>query len=208
MRQMVDLMKDLSLNMLGNAGNNRGRARFANQPGGEGQSKNGAGQGNGRGWRQMPTCYNCGELGHIIPQCDKPPRMGGDMYPLLPAQLPNRSNDYGIEIKGEEDSSDLTTADKGKTKVLSVVGLEKVVANEDPLVMPVGKRSREEKEGRNGVGPSKKKGKSHEGEDVKVKRKRRACSKFHVSDFPLGKGKDSYSLKEDLASRKEDVTFG
>ena len=51
MRQMVDLMKDLSLNMLGNAGNNGGRARFANQPGGEGQSKNGAGQGNGRGWR-------------------------------------------------------------------------------------------------------------------------------------------------------------
>ena len=44
---MVDLMKDLSLNMLGNAGNNRDR--FANQPGGEGQSKNGAGQGNGRG---------------------------------------------------------------------------------------------------------------------------------------------------------------
>ena len=96
----------------------------------------------------MPTCYNCEELGHISPQCDKPPRMGGDMY-LLPAQLPNRSNDYGIEIKGEVGSSGLTAIDKGKTKVLSVVGLDKVVANEDPVVMPVGmhvgKRSTEEK---------------------------------------------------------------
>ena len=155
MRQMVDLMKDLSLNMLGNVGNNRGRARFANQPGGEGQPKNGARQSNGRGWRQIPTCYNCGELGHISPQCDKPPRMGGDMYPL-PAQLPNRSNDYGVEIKGEAGSTGLTAADKGKTKVLSVVGLEKVVANEDPVVMPIGKRSTKEKEGRNGAGPSKK----------------------------------------------------
>ena len=74
--------------------------------------------------------------------------------------------------------------------------------------MPVGKRSTEEKEGRNGAGPSKKKGKSHEGEDVKAKRKRRARRKCHVSDFPLGEGQDSYSLKEDLASRKADVTFG
>ena len=76
------------------------------------------------------------------------------------------------------------------------------------MVMPVGKRSTEEKEGRNGAGPSKKKGKSHEGEDVKAKRKRRARRKFHVSDFPLGEGQDSYSLKEDLTSRKADVTFG
>ena len=92
--------------------------------------------------------------------------------------------------------------------MLSVVGLEKVAANEDPVVMPVGKRSTEEKEGRNGAGPSKKKGKRHEGEDVKAKRKRRARQKFHVSDFPLGEGQDSYSLKEDLTSRKADVTFG
>ena len=56
MRQVVDLMKNLSLNMLGNAGNNRGRGRFANQPRGEGQTKNGVGQTNGRGWRQIPTC--------------------------------------------------------------------------------------------------------------------------------------------------------
>ena len=48
--------------------------------------------------------------------------------------------------------------------MISVVGLEKVATNEDPVVIPVGKRSTEEKEGRNGAGPSKKKGKSHEGE--------------------------------------------
>ena len=29
-----------------------------------------------------------------------------------------------------------------------------------------------------------------------------------MSDFPLGEGQDSYSLKEDLTSRKADVTFG
>ena len=92
--------------------------------------------------------------------------------------------------------------------MLSVVGLEKIATNEDLVVMPVGKRSTEEKEGRNGAGPSKKKGKSHEGEYVKAKRKRRARRKFHVSDFPLGEGQDSYSLKEDLTSRKADVTFG
>ena len=44
---------------------------------------------------------------------------------------------------------------------------------------------------------------------MKAKRKRRARRKFHVSDFPLGEGQDSYSLKEDLTSKKkEDVTFG
>ena len=49
MRQMVDLMKNLSLNMLGNVGNNRGRVRFANQQGGEEKPKNGAsGQSNGK----------------------------------------------------------------------------------------------------------------------------------------------------------------
>ena len=51
MRQMVDLMKNLSLNMLGNVGNNRGRVRFANQPGDEEKPRNGAGQSNGRVWR-------------------------------------------------------------------------------------------------------------------------------------------------------------
>ena len=50
-----------------------------------------------------------------------------------------------------------------------MVCLEKFEAFEDPIVIPIGKRSIKEKEGRSVVGPSKKKGKDHEGEDVKVK---------------------------------------
>ena len=92
MRQVVDLMKNLSLNLLGNVGNNRGYGRQSNQ------SNNDGGQNNNKKWKNIPSCYNCGEIGHISPHCDKPRRMGGDMYPL-PAQLSNRSNDYGIEIK-------------------------------------------------------------------------------------------------------------
>ena len=51
------------------------------------------------------------------------------MYPL-PTQLPNRSNDYGIEIKGDVGSSCLTQDEKNKTKVLNVVRLEKSEASE------------------------------------------------------------------------------
>ena len=70
-------------------------------------------------------CFNCGEIGHIIPNFDKPRRTGGGMYHLL-SQLPNRSNDFGIEIKGDKAGpSRLTAKEKGKTKVLSVVHLEK-----------------------------------------------------------------------------------
>ena len=130
------------------------------------------------------------------------------MYPLL-AQLPNRSNDFGIEIKGDEAGpSRFTAEEKGKTKILSIVGLEKIGKSADPVVMPIGKRTTEEKEGRSPAGPSKKKGKAHEGEDVKAKRKRRARRKFQVIDFPLGEGQESYNLKMDLTSRKADVTFG
>ena len=92
--------------------------------------------------------------------------------------------------------------------ILNIIHLEKSAKCEDPVVMPVGKRTKEEKEGRSPVGPSKKKGKSHEDEDVKAKRKRRARRKFHVTDFPLGEGQESYNLKGDLTSRKADVTFG
>ena len=67
------------------------------------------------------------------------------MYPL-PTQLPNRSNNYGIEIKGEARSSGLTEEEKGKTKVLNVVCFEKTIVLGEPLVMavdqmPIGKRT-------------------------------------------------------------------
>lgn len=128
------------------------------------------------------------------------------MYPL-PVQLPNRANDYGIEIRGEAGSSGLTQEEKGKTKVVNMLRLEKISSASDPVVMLVRKRG-EEEERRTRAGSRKKKDKVHEGEDVKARRKRRACRKFHVADFPLGDGQESYSLKEDLTGRKADVTFG
>ena len=87
----------------------------------------------------------------------------------MPTHLPNRSNYYGIEIKGEAGSSGLTQEEKGKTKVLNVFRFEKATMLGEPHVMPVdqmpiGKRTTEEKEGRSAPGPRKKKGKSHEGE--------------------------------------------
>ena len=74
--------------------------------------------------------------------------------------------------------------------------------------MPIGNRTKDEKEGRSLAGPSKKKGKVYEGEDAKAKQKRSACRKFHVSDFPIGEGQGSYNLKSDLTGRKANVTFG
>ena len=91
---------------------------------------------------------------------------------------------------------------------MNIVGLEKIGESKEPVVMPIGKRTTDEKEGRSPAGPSKKKGKVYEGEDAKAKRKRRARRKFHVSDFPLGEGQGSYNLKSDLTGRKADVTFG
>ena len=123
--------------------------------------------------------------------------------------MPNRSNDFAIEIKGDEAGpSRLTTEEKGKAKILNIVRLEKSAKCEDPMVMFVGNRTTDEKEGRSPTGPSRKKGKVHKDEDAKAKQKRRARRKFQVSDFPLGEGQLSYSLKEGLNSRKADVTFG
>ncbi|MCO5596443.1 hypothetical protein L7F22_050506 [Adiantum nelumboides] len=189
MRQVVDLIKYLSLNMLGNVGNNRVQGKFANQPRTEERPRNDVGQSNGRIWRQTPTCYNSRELDHISPQCKKPPRMGGDMYPL-PRQVLTRSNDYGIDIKGEEGTSGLTQEEKKKTKVISVVTLENAARLEDTLAMPIGKRATQNKEGRNTPGPNKKEGKSHEDEDVKAKSKRRtylqvSCYRFSTRGWAI-----------------------
>ena len=123
------------------------------------------------------------------------------MYPLS-MQLPNRSNNFAIEIKGDEvGPSRITVEEKSKTKILNIVHLEKSAKCEDPVVMTVGKRTTDEKEGRSPASPSKKKGKVHEDEDTKAKQKRRARRKFQVSDFLLGDEQLSYSLKEDLNSR-------
>ena len=85
-----------------------------------------------------------------------------------------------------------------------MVCLEKCGSIDDLVVMPIGKNSIEEKEGRSAASPSKKKGKVHEGKDVKVKQKKRACKKFHVLDFPLDfpltQGQSSYNLKKYLTS--------
>ena len=59
-------MKNLSLNLLSNVGNAQGHGRQAKQFNGEnGQGKIGNGLNYGRGWRKVPTCYNCGELGEM-----------------------------------------------------------------------------------------------------------------------------------------------
>ena len=130
------------------------------------------------------------------------------MYPFS-TQFSNRSNDFAIDIKGDEGGpSRATMKEKGKIKILSTVCLEKSVKFEERVVMPVGKRNIDEKEARSLGVPSKKKGKVHKDEDAKAKQKRRARRKFQVSDFPLGDGQLSYNLKEELSSRKADVTFG
>ena len=87
MKQVVDLMKILNINLLNSVRNGCNGGRQSNQP-----------KQHGKSLRQTPTCYNCGELGHINLRCDKQPRQGRDMYPLR-AQLFNRSNDYGIKVK-------------------------------------------------------------------------------------------------------------
>ncbi|MCO5579973.1 hypothetical protein L7F22_033840 [Adiantum nelumboides] len=105
-------MKNLSVHMMGGGrdqGYGYGRAYGSNEGFVGGRGRGMAGRGD------MFQCYNCGEWGHKSPQCDKPKRIGGDMFPL-PSQIPSRAQDYGIEIKGEAGPSGLTVEEKGKTK--------------------------------------------------------------------------------------------
>ncbi|MCO5556648.1 hypothetical protein L7F22_010199 [Adiantum nelumboides] len=112
MQEVVGIMKNLSVHMMGG-----GRGQGYGYGRGYGSNECFAG-GRGRGMavrRDMFQCYNCGEWGHKNPQCDKPKRMGGDMFPL-PSQIPCRAQDYGIEIKGKSGPSGLTAEENGKTK--------------------------------------------------------------------------------------------
>ena len=187
MQEMMTMMQELRLNVLG-AGRGRGggEARGVFQPPFVAPPAPVV-AGRGRGGfepprRFIPTCYNCGELGHLRNQCTKPMRMGGDMYPL-PQQIPNRANDYALDIRTNQGVNQaVNTGNQASTSGgnVGVVRLEKKVAD----VMPLGKRERTH----SGAGPSKKKGKEKEGEDAKAKRKRRPRRKFEVADLPIGDG--------------------
>ncbi|MCO5592793.1 hypothetical protein L7F22_046796 [Adiantum nelumboides] len=120
--------------------------------------------------------------------------MRGDMFPL-PQQIPNRANDYALDVMGDQGAEQENQASTSGGHV-GIVRVEKKEAD----MMPLGKR---EREGYAAPGPSKKKGK-----DAKAKRKRRPCKKFEVTDLPLGEGQTAYDLKEDLIGRKIDCTFG
>ncbi|MCO5563117.1 hypothetical protein L7F22_016753 [Adiantum nelumboides] len=102
---MQDMMQELWLNVLGGGGSHGcGQGRGMAQPY-EAQSNANVGCG-GQGAfepqrRITPTCYNCGKLGHIRTQCPKPIMMGGDMF-LLPQHIPNRANDYVLDIMRDQ----------------------------------------------------------------------------------------------------------
>ncbi|MCO5603302.1 hypothetical protein L7F22_057451 [Adiantum nelumboides] len=180
MQEVVGLMKNLSVHMMGGGrgqGYGYGRGYGSNEcfAGGRGRGMVGRGD--------MFQCYNCGEWGHKSPQCDKPKRMGGDMFPL-PSQIPSLAQDYGIKIKGEAGPSGLTAEEKGKTK-----------------------RTTREQE-TSDAGPSHKRGKQAETGTGKEKKKRKLRRHYNTSDFPLGEGQPNYNLRADLVGRKADVTFG
>ena len=99
---------------------------------------------------------------------------------LLPHNIPNRVNDYGLDIRGDQGVPPENQASTSCGHV-DVVQIE----NKEADMMPLGKRERTQ----NGAGPSKKKGKEKEGEDAKEKRKRRPRRKFKVADLPLGEGR-------------------
>lgn len=162
-RQMVDLMKKLSINFLSNpAGRGRGRPNYD-----PADRANGAGRGRGAyGGRGIPTCFKCGELGHYNAECDKPFRASRNMFPLL-AQLPNRSQDYRLEIKEEPGPSKRPTVEeKGKAKAVNIINLEKKKGRRT-LVDSIKHR-----EGRGTPGPNKKRGKAKEGDDAAFKKRR------------------------------------
>lgn len=129
------------------------------------------------------------------------------MFPLS-SQLLDRSKDYVVEIRGDPGSSNrFTVEEKGKGKAVNVITLGKTKKKEVE-VMPIGKRTTDGRDNRGVPRSSKKKGKAKDGDDGTMKKKRRPRRHFQVSDFPMGVGQTSYSLKDDIADRKENITFG
>ncbi|MCO5563073.1 hypothetical protein L7F22_016709 [Adiantum nelumboides] len=203
MQEVVGLMNNLSVHMMGGGrgqGYGYGRGYGSNEGFAGGRGRGMAGRGD------MFQCYNCGEWGHKSPQCDKPKRMGGDMFPL-PSQIPSRAHDYGIEIKGEAGPSGLTAEEKGKTKVVNIIQLDKGKDDINAMVMPVGKRTTREQE-TSDAGPSHKRGKQEKTGTGKEKKKRKHRRHYNTSAFPLGEGQPNYNLRADLVGRKVDVAFG
>ncbi|MCO5586391.1 hypothetical protein L7F22_040331 [Adiantum nelumboides] len=121
--------------------------------------------------------------------------MGGDMFPLS-SQIPSRAQDYGIEIKGEAGPSGLTAEEKGKTKVVNIIRLDKGKDDINAMVMPVGKRTTREQE-TSDASPSHKRGKQAETGTGKEKKKRKPKRHYNTSDFPLGEGQPNYNLRVD-----------
>ncbi|MCO5587559.1 hypothetical protein L7F22_041509 [Adiantum nelumboides] len=203
MQEVVGLMKNLGVHMMGGGrgqGYGYGRVYGSNECFVGGRGRGMAGRGD------MFQCYNCSEWGHKSPQCDKPKRMGGDMFPL-PSQIPSHAQDYGIEIKGEAGPSGLAAEEKGKTKVVNIIRLDKGKDDINAMVMPMGKRTTREQEPSDAC-PSHKRGKQAETGTDKEKKKRKPRRHYNTSNFPLGEGQSNYNLRADLVARKADVTFG
>ncbi|MCO5573710.1 hypothetical protein L7F22_027484 [Adiantum nelumboides] len=133
MQEVVDLMNNLSVHMMGGErgqGYGYGRGYGSNEGFAGGRGRDMAGRGD------MFQCYNCGEWSHKSPQCDKPKRMGGDMF-CLPSQIPSRAQDYGKDgvdamvmpmskrTTREQDTSDAGPSHKRGKQAETCIGKEK-----------------------------------------------------------------------------------
>ena len=135
----VELIKSLSLNWVEFGGRGRGRGIMGRKVEGalDAEASPG-GIGRGREYPSSVKCWNCEEWGHISPQCDKPVRLGGDMYPIMHREN-DRLGDYEVEVKEASKpspSKSVSWEDKEKGKAVSLIDAKKI-----PEVMPVAKRT-------------------------------------------------------------------
>lgn len=116
------------------------------------------------------------------------------MFPL-PSQLPDRSKDYVVDIRGDlGPTSRFTAEEKGKGKAMNVITLEKTKKKE-VNVMPVGKRTTNERDNRGIPRPSKNKGKAKEGDDAMTKKKGGQGHIYRYQSFYSGLGKPAIASK-------------